>query len=79
MMKYVELGLGNTWFLRTETELEDGTEFEGKGIVWPLKIHSLYMRVWIVKTVYIVDVREGFKKVIKGRNKFKAIFGLVSK
>ncbi len=45
----------------------------------PLKIHSLYMRVWIVKTVYIVDVREGFKKVIKGRNKFKAIFGLVSK
>ncbi len=31
MMKYVELGLGNTWFLRTETELEDGTEFGRKG------------------------------------------------
>lgn len=31
MMKYVERGLGNTWFLRTETELEDGTEFEAKG------------------------------------------------
>ncbi len=51
-MKYVELGLGDTWLLRTETELEDGTEFEEKGFVGPLKIHSLYVRIWLVKTVY---------------------------
>lgn len=29
-MKYIEFGLGNTWFIRTETELEDGSEFEEK-------------------------------------------------
>lgn len=38
-MKFVEFGLGSTWLLRTETELEDGTEFEEKGIVGPLRIH----------------------------------------
>ena len=78
-MKFVELGFGNTWLLRTETELEDGTEFEEKGIVGPLKIHSMYIRVWIFKTVFILDVREGFKRMKKSRNKFKLIFGLVSK
>jgi hypothetical protein len=35
--------------------------------------------VWICKTVFILDVREGFKRMKKGRNKFKFIFGLVSK
>jgi hypothetical protein len=78
-MKIVELGFENTWLLRTETELEHGTEFEEKGISGPLKIHSLYMRVWICKTVFILDGREGFKRMKKGRNKFKFIFGLVSK
>ena len=77
-MKYVEFGLGNTWLLRTETELEDGTEFEEKGIVGPLKIHSVYIRIWIFKTVCIVDAKEGFKRMKKDRNEFKFIFGLVS-
>jgi hypothetical protein len=77
-MKFVEPGFGNTWLLRTETELEDGTEFEEKGISGPLKIHSLYIWVWICKTVVILDVREGFKRMKKGRNKFKFIFSLVS-
>ncbi len=65
--------------LRTETELDDGTEFEEKGIVGPLKIHSMYIRVWKFKTVFILDVREGFKRMKKDRNKFKLILGLVSK
>jgi len=78
-MKFVELGFGNTWLLRTETELVDGTEFEEKGIIGTLKIHSLYMRVWIFKTVFILDIREGFKRIKKDRNKFKLIIGLVSK
>ncbi|MEK4405283.1 DUF3977 family protein [Sporosarcina sp. FSL K6-6792] len=78
-MKFVELGFGNTWLLRTETELEDGTEFEEKGIIGPLKFHSIYIRVWIFKTVFILDIREGFKRVNKSRNKFKLIFGVVSK
>lgn len=78
-MKFVELGFGNTWLLRTETELEGGTEFEEKGIIGPLKFHSIYIRVWIFKTVFILDIREGFKRVNKSRNKFKLIFGVVSK
>ncbi|WP_340009081.1 DUF3977 family protein [Paenibacillus sp. FSL K6-0276] len=61
-MKYIEFGLGNTWFIRTETELEDGTEFEEKGIVKPVRFRSLYVRIWIGKTVVIIDLKEGFKK-----------------
>jgi hypothetical protein len=33
ILKYIEFGLGNTWLIRTETELDDGTENEEKGIV----------------------------------------------
>ncbi|MFJ7935089.1 DUF3977 family protein [Sporosarcina sp. NPDC096371] len=76
-MQYIEFGVGNTWWLRTETELEDGTEFGGIGIVGPLKIRSVYMRVWIFKTVCIVDANR-FKRMKKDRNTFKLIFGLVS-
>lgn len=41
-MKYIEIGIGNTWFVRTETENKDGTEFEERGII-NLFILSLYM------------------------------------
>ncbi|MBW8348504.1 DUF3977 family protein [Bacillus sp. IITD106] len=77
-MKFVEFGLGNTWFIRTETELNDGTEFEEKGIIGPIKIQSLYLRIWIGKTVFILDSKEGFKKTKKNRNEIKFIFGIKS-
>ena len=64
-VKYIEFGLGNTWLVRTETELEDGTEFEEKGIVWAFEIYSVYIRIWIFKTVCIVDAKEGFKRMKK--------------
>lgn len=32
-MKFIEYGIGNTWLIRTETELEDGAEYENKSIV----------------------------------------------
>lgn len=78
-MKYIEFGFGNTWWLRTETELEDGTEYEEKGIVGPVKVHSAYLRIWLMKTVIVLDSREGFKKMSKNQNKCKLIVGLVSK
>jgi hypothetical protein len=78
LLKYIELGIGNTWIVRTEIELADGTEYEEKGIVGPIKFYSVYMRVWIRKTVWIVDLREGFKKTKKNRNKFKIILGMIS-
>ncbi|WP_373462608.1 DUF3977 family protein [Paenibacillus sp. V4I3] len=48
-MKYIELGVGNTWILRTESEFDDGSEIEHKGIIKPIIFHSIYLRIWIGK------------------------------
>ncbi|MFD0711795.1 DUF3977 family protein [Paenibacillus sp. GCM10027626] len=77
-MKYIEVGLGNTWIVRTETELADGSEIEQKGIIKPVIFHSIYLRIWLGKTVLIWDSKEGLKKMKKSRNAFKPIFGLTS-
>lgn len=53
-LKYIEFGLGNKWFIRTETEIDDGTEYEEKGIVRPIRFQSAYIRIWICKTVLIL-------------------------
>lgn len=77
-MKFIEFGLGNTWFIRTETELADGTEFEEKGIQGPINFQSLYIRIWIGKIVFILESKEGFKRAGKNRSDFKLVFGIVS-
>lgn len=78
-LKFIEFGIGNTWLVRTETELEDGTEYEEKGIVRPIKFYSLYIRIWISKTVLIFDLKEGFKRIKKKRKDFKVILGVTSR
>lgn len=77
-MKYIEFGIGNKWLIRTETELEDGTEFEEKGIKRPIKFQSLYTRIWVGKTVLIIDSKEGFKQATKNGKSFKLILGIKS-
>jgi Protein of unknown function (DUF3977) len=77
-MKYIEFGVGNTWILRTEIELSNGTEIEKRGIDFPIKFYSVYIRIWIRKTVLILDLKEGFKMYKKNRNEFKIIFGIIS-
>lgn len=77
-LKYIEFGLGNRWFIRTETELDDGTEFEEKGIARPIRFQSVYIRIWICKTVLILDLKQGFKFSKKGRFALKFIFGITS-
>jgi hypothetical protein len=77
-MKFIEFGIGNTWIVRTETELEDGTEYEEKGIIRPIKFQSVYLRIWLLKTVIVIDFNEGFKKMKKNRNAFKLIIGITS-
>ncbi|MBA2937124.1 DUF3977 family protein [Paenibacillus sp. CGMCC 1.16610] len=77
-MKYIEVGIGNTWIVRTETELADGSEVEQKGIIKPIIFYSIYLRLWIGKTVYIWDSKQGFKKMVKPRKAFKVILGLTS-
>ena len=77
-MKYIEFGIGDTWIIRTETELEDGTEYENKGIIGPIRFQSVYIRIWIKHSVIIWDLKEGIKKTKKNRTAFKLIFGIVS-
>ncbi|MEK3717831.1 DUF3977 family protein [Paenibacillus sp. FSL R7-0333] len=77
-MKYIEFGIGNTWWVRTEIEQPDGTEVEAQGIVRPIIFRSLYLRVWIGRTVWIVDSREGFKRGSKTTSRFKIILGIRS-
>ncbi|MBD3920372.1 DUF3977 family protein [Paenibacillus sp. PR3] len=77
-MKYIEVGFGNTWVVRTETEFDDGTEIEQKGIIKPIVFHSFYLRIWIGKTVFIWNSKDGFKKMSKPRRTFKLIVGLAS-
>lgn len=75
MKKFVEFGFGNRWLLRTEFENEDGTEYDMKGIVGPIKPQSIYLRLWIGHTVLILDSKEGFKKQRKDYKSFKVLFG----
>lgn len=77
--KYIEIGIGNTWIVRTEFEMENGDEYEEKGIQGPINCHSAYIRVWFWKSVIIIDSKEGLKTMQKNRKNFKFIFGIVSK
>ena len=78
MRKQIEFGCGNTWLLRTEFEASDGTEREVKGISGDILIKSVYLRVWIGQTVYILDVKEGFKRQRKMSNVVKFVVGIAS-
>lgn len=76
LKKYVEFGIGNRWLVRTEYELDDGSEYERKGIDRPKRITSIYIRIWIGKYVFILDTFEGFKRSKKTRNKLKIVLGI---
>ncbi|MEK4092321.1 MULTISPECIES: DUF3977 family protein [unclassified Viridibacillus] len=78
-MKFIEIGIGNTWIVRTEIELEDGSEFEERGIIGPIILKSVYLRIWLFKTVVILDSKEGLKKLKKKRNSLKLVLGIQSK
>lgn len=78
MKKFLEVGFGNTWFLRTEIEQADGTEVEVKGWLGPIRPQSCYLRLWFGHQVLILDSKEGFKRQQKMRRAIKVIFGLVS-
>ena len=77
-MKFIEFGIGNTWLIRTETEYEDGSEVEERGIVGPIRFQSFYIRIWIGKSVWIADTKQGVKRSKKNRKAFKIILGIVS-
>ena len=78
-MKYIEFGVGNRWLIRTEYENVDGTEHEKKGIDFPIYFYSLYFRIWVNRSVFILDTKDGWKYQKKTRKSFKFIIGIVSK
>lgn len=78
MRKYIEFGYGNTWWLRTEFEQSDETEYEVKGIAGKIKPISVYLRIWIGQQAYILDLKEGFKKQQKNRRAIKVVFCITS-
>ncbi|WLR42337.1 DUF3977 family protein [Bacillus carboniphilus] len=77
-MKYIEIGVGNKWFVRTEIEREDGTEYERKGVVGPIRFRSFYVRVWFGDKVIVFDSLEGIKRIKKERKGLKFLVGVVS-
>lgn len=77
MKKYIEIGYGNRWFVRTEVEEEDGTEREFRGIIKPFKLKSIYLRIWFGKKVLIIDSREGLKIISKNRKSIKILIGFM--
>ncbi|MGT2754452.1 DUF3977 family protein [Streptococcus ovis] len=78
MKKLIEFGFGNRWLVRTEFEQEDGTEYELQGIVGPIKVQSIYLRLWVGYTVLIMDSEEGFKCQSKKRKAVKLLLGIAS-
>lgn len=77
-MKYIEFGIGNRWLVRTETECDDGTEYEQKGIVRPIRARSVYLRLWVGHEVFILNTKEGVIRMRKKHSAFKALFGIKS-
>jgi len=75
LKKFREIGIGNRWFIRTEFELEDGTESEVKGFTKPFTLRSVYFRTWIGKKVMIIDTKDGIKLMSKTENKLKIVLG----
>lgn len=73
--KYVEIGVGNRWLIRTETEYPDGTEEECRGFAHPFTMESIYFRLWIGHRVLIWDSKEGMKRAAKGTKRFKCVIG----
>lgn len=78
MTKYIEFGFGNRWLVRTEFEKDDGSEWEVKGISDPIKLKSVYLRVWLSRNVYIWDWQQGFKKQKKHRQAVQFMVGITS-
>lgn len=74
---YNEVGVGLPHFLSAELEHADGTEERVKGWVRMDRIQSFYMRVWVGRTVWILDTD---KPHLSARRKpytaFKIVLGM---
>jgi len=76
MKQFVEIGIGNMWWVRTEVENSDGTEYEVRGVRPFSRVEGIYFRFWMGKTVWILSSNEGLKMTKKNRQAFKLVFGI---
>jgi Protein of unknown function (DUF3977) len=72
---FAEVGFGNRSFLSTEIE-DEKKEYRVGKFVRPKKIDGIYLRVWILKRVFILSSCDGFKFKRKTRVDFKFLFGV---
>lgn len=72
---FAEIGFGNESFLSTEFE-SDKKEFRLNKFIKPKIINGFYIRIWILKRVFVISTYNGFSVNGKNKNKFKLIFGI---
>jgi len=72
---YAEIGFGNGTLFSTEIE-DENNEYRIPKFSKPPQIDDYYLRIWILKKVFIFSTAKGFKIKTKDKNKFKFIFGL---
>jgi hypothetical protein len=72
---YSEIGFGNKTFLSTEIESSDH-EYRINRFLRPKSIDGYYIRIWVLKTVFIFSTNSGIKLSKKGRNALKILFGI---
>jgi hypothetical protein len=76
-MLYSEIGIGNGPLVSTEIERKND-EVRVNG--WVMGVfRSMYLRVWIGKTVVVIDSVDGLKVQKKSCSKVKVLFGVVSR
>ena len=75
-MLYSEIGIGNGSLVSTEIERK-GDEVRVNG--WAMGVfRSVYLRLWLGKTVVVIDSVDGLKVKRKSHNRIKVLFGIVS-
>lgn len=72
---FAEIGFGNDTVLSTEFEEEDN-EYRIPKFVVPDKIRGFYLRIWVLKKVFVLSTNDGFETSRKDRNKLKILFGI---
>ncbi|WP_394854328.1 DUF3977 family protein [Streptococcus canis] len=77
----MEIGLGNSWLVRTEYEKDDGTETEVRGISGAIRPRSIYLRIWLGDAVGLwmsKKVSNSRPSLVKPSNVFLASYLLFS-
>ncbi|MEG0619222.1 MAG: DUF3977 family protein [Bacilli bacterium] len=79
---FTEVGLdfdNNKYGLGVSTEIEYSNYEERKKGFVKINVKEVYLRVWILKSVFILSKKEGMKFNKKNRSNLKIVIGLSDK